>query len=593
MRRSLVFHIYTLALIVGVLLIVGAPLHQLGTRHANVVRVDPVAQRVAVRAVDAVGLAPGDRLPVYRFNPSWKREIGHAVVDEVGEEQVWARYDAAAMSWPMGRQGRVSSEHDDAVTLDFGENLGVTVGQTIRVFRERTEVALLRVEQVNADWADARVTRRLEDSTEPLTGLVAAEFNIPTQLSWFAGGWRTLLELIAIAGTLGVWLWSVFSPVPGQRFAAAVQAGRSLVGRVGPTGGAYGIALLGVPVVWAGSRLLWYGSTHALWSALGWLRWLGVPVPFEVSQFPDTGLNTATVLLALAWYGTLVWTGGHPGRMLWDALYYRVPDLTWVPGLRRGQVNWFLHLPIFYAFASTLHIFTLGNLQVIAFTGWRSAELNVRADGGLVRALVHMATHLPQFATASEAYECANHVLLTVCILGCLVGYGHTMLTGLFTDSIRNVDFTILGWFTTAICYGPLLGVVVWRFMPELSGSDPILTDGPWFWFMMGTALLLNLLYTLAILNFGKRFGVMVDKGLVDWGFYSVVRHPAYTLESLLFVAMGMVGFTTLGPWFGASVFIIQYYFRSEREDDFMKASNPDYVEYRERVVWKYIPGVW
>jgi len=102
-----------------------------------------------------------------------------------------------------------------------------------------------------------------------------------------------------------------------------------------------------------------------------------------------------------------------------------------------------------------------------------------------------------------------------------------------------------------------------------------------------------NLLYTLSIWNLGKYFGVMTDKGLRTTGFYSIVRHPSYTLEALMFLCLALRG---LSGWQNVcaalAVYVVLYYVRSEREDQFMGISNPGYVEYRQRTPWKFIPGV-
>ena len=586
-----VFHCYTLAITLGVLCAVGAPFHQAGTRHANVVEVDPANHRVAVHAHEAVGLEVGDQVPVYRFNPGWKREIGWVEVDAVETDRVWAHYDPAALLFPIGAQGLVTSFEGRRGTVSIGRDEGASVGQELEVFRGRESVAVLRVMALLDDGAEVALKRATDPGIE-LPGLVTAAYVIPNQLAWFAGGWRSVLEVLAIAGTLGVWLWSVFSATPGRALVAGAARLRAGLGRIGTGGRIAGYALLGVPVVWGGANLAWYGGTHAMWWLMQWGRRFELQVP-SVQHWPDWGLFWVMSAFGVSWYVLLAWRRENPLWIVWRALRYRAPDYSrLIPGLTHGQINWVLHILVFWAFASTLHTFLIGNMNAVGSIGWRGAGLQFGTVQGALAALGHMLTHAPTFMTWSEFFGATNLLLFSACICGGLLGYGHTMLTSLFTSSIRNVDFTLMGWFTTMICYGPLLGVVIWRFMPELHGLDPVYTDGPWFWLVKISTVWLNLLYTLSIFNLGKRFGVMVDKGLVDWGFYTVVRHPSYTLESLMFVCMEMVGFTTVGPWIAASVFILEYYFRSEREDDFMGSSNPDYVEYRDRVRWRYIPGV-
>ena len=70
------------------------------------------------------------------------------------------------------------------------------------------------------------------------------------------------------------------------------------------------------------------------------------------------------------------------------------------------------------------------------------------------------------------------------------------------------------------------------------------------------------------------------------------IRHPNYTLEGVMFLFIYMKALTTGLNWFGVLFFFVLYWIRSEREDAFMAASNPEYAEYRQKVPWKYLPGV-
>jgi protein-S-isoprenylcysteine O-methyltransferase Ste14 len=76
-------------------------------------------------------------------------------------------------------------------------------------------------------------------------------------------------------------------------------------------------------------------------------------------------------------------------------------------------------------------------------------------------------------------------------------------------------------------------------------------------------------------------------------GYYAVVRHPSYTLESLMFVMLELKGLTTGAQWLPMGMYLFTYYLRSEREDHFMSVSNPQYPNYRQNVPFKFIPGVY
>ncbi len=129
--------------------------------------------------------------------------------------------------------------------------------------------------------------------------------------------------------------------------------------------------------------------------------------------------------------------------------------------------------------------------------------------------------------------------------------------------------------------------------MPSYFGNDPIFSGGFLSYANLILGFTLNLLYTLSIFNLGTMFGVMTDKGVRRTGFYAVVRHPSYTLEAMMFVVMEMKGLTSVVEWCSVMVFLVLYYCRSEREDHFMSLSNPEYLEYKKQVPWKFLPYIY
>ncbi len=213
--------------------------------------------------------------------------------------------------------------------------------------------------------------------------------------------------------------------------------------------------------------------------------------------------------------------------------------------------------------------------------------------GQMGKALGHVFSHAPTPGSADAVFSSFESMVFSACIIGAMVGYGYSLVSYLWGNRIRNVDFSLIGWVTNAVCYGPLMGLAVWTMVPQLVGTDPTITTNPPHTIILVVALALNVVYTWTVWNLGVKFGVMMDKGVRRTGFYSVVRHPSYTVEGIMFLMIGCVGFTTIFQWFGACWYFLMYLFRSEREDQFMTASNPEFVEYKKQVPYKYIPGVW
>ncbi|MCA9571307.1 MAG: hypothetical protein KC656_25885, partial [Myxococcales bacterium] len=343
--------------------------------------------------------------------------------------------------------------------------------------------------------------------------------------------------------------------------AAAAVVGGLVLGTLGPS-----VAGLVVDRAAAFLRIPPLGALQAVNPWLGLTAAIGVLGMLQVARRRDP---IRAVREAVSWHRSLV---AH------------------LPPQGRSVARWALHLLIAWAFASTLYGFLQANLAQALAAGWPGAPERFRT---FAHALLYAATHLPRFDSVTTFFEVAKYVLWSATIVGCLVGYLHTIASPLWRGSkLEHVDFTIPGWVTNALCY-PLLGPAIWTLLPERPGLDPLVVGGLPHALAMVTGFWLNLLYTLSIWSMGTRFGVMVDKGLVDHGFYAVVRHPSYALESVMFVVLDIAGLTTWRQWWAVSSWFLLYWMRSEREDDFMGEVNPDYAPYRQRVPYKYVPGIW
>lgn len=79
---------------------------------------------------------------------------------------------------------------------------------------------------------------------------------------------------------------------------------------------------------------------------------------------------------------------------------------------------------------------------------------------------------------------------------------------------------------------------------------------------------------------------------VADSGVYSVVRHPFYAADPLIFIGLGL----WLGSYaavLGAVVPVALMTIRLRREEDFLHVELPGYGAYVERVRYRLIPGIW
>jgi protein-S-isoprenylcysteine O-methyltransferase Ste14 len=95
--------------------------------------------------------------------------------------------------------------------------------------------------------------------------------------------------------------------------------------------------------------------------------------------------------------------------------------------------------------------------------------------------------------------------------------------------------------------------------------------------------------WAAALATLGRSFGIVpADRGLVRHGPYRFVRHPIYAFEALFFLGYLMAvptprSFIVIAAWSMLQVA------RIVREERILGG----YEEYRQRVRWRVLPGIW
>ena len=87
---------------------------------------------------------------------------------------------------------------------------------------------------------------------------------------------------------------------------------------------------------------------------------------------------------------------------------------------------------------------------------------------------------------------------------------------------------------------------------------------------------------------------VKVEEGqkLVDTGLYGLVRHPMYMATLLLFLSMPLI----LGSLLGFLVMLCYPFIIARRignEEKVLLRDLPGYADYRKKVRWRLVPGIW
>ena len=574
-----------------------------GTYHATV---DRTLDRSHFEFTAPLGaeISAGESLDVFRFHDGWRSTIGRAVVTGTEGSRITASFDPRGFRWPLGRHARIIGGEGNTVTIEAGRAFGLLPGNELVVFMGREKVGRIRLTEVGLSASTATV---LESSRPYLQGLTASEYTVATQITGHAHAWLQLAAVLCCCLLIAshLLLWARLGQSPFLFYSEKVQAAFQRLW----SGGTRFAALLGLGVlfVWF---LVKFSLLAADYLAMQLVRLLftctgDCPMP-AFRPFLEAHILWL-YLAAYALYCAFLWRrNSSPVLAFWNSFAFRGWLTPIQNPLLRNALIWALQLVIAYAFASSLFSFLAGNLNAALPLAWPNCPVPVQGQvslnswpelslyfSTLSGVVGYVLTTPPRFASVESFFLVLRYALWSLTIVGCLVGYGHSIVSYLWGKRIRNLDFTAMGWITNAWCYGPLLGVVVWQMVPGFIGPDPLYADGPLLYFNFIVECCLNILYTLSIWNLGTMFGVMTDKGVRTSGFYRVVRHPSYTLEAMMFVSLEMRALSGPAQWASILLYFFIYYVRAEREDVFMSKSNPDYAPYKARTPWKFIPGVY
>lgn len=128
-----------------------------------------------------------------------------------------------------------------------------------------------------------------------------------------------------------------------------------------------------------------------------------------------------------------------------------------------------------------------------------------------------------------------------------------------------------------------LMGAVVFSLAPPSIDWSVL----PQIVFVLGTGLTI-----VSLLSLGRSFSIFpARRGVVTYGPYAWVRHPAYLGECLMAVGC-LVACPTISMVLVLFVLPLFVVWRIHQEEDLMEA-DAKYVDYRQRVRWRLIPGVW
>ena len=592
--------VYELCLVIGPTLYLLVAIHGALTQRFNLSGT-PDSQHVEVLENRRGTFQVGCDYPIYRFEEKFTEPMVYArAIREVGNKVTFL-VDPSKSKVAIGRQGIVLANDQNLFRINLGLRNGIVAGANLSVFDARSRVGIFQV--IQSDPSESKgilLDAGRTISPKDLVGKTVSEYTVVTQMDVEPSPAASIFDLFFFTSVLSgyFFLWWKYGGPPLSTI------GPRVMGRVhiSPSLRLTGLVIASIPACYYltdfSIRAVGYLTT-AIYTKLS-----SAPVPtwmhYETFHY---ALWPLFILVLGAFHAYLWLRRASPFRWFAERIAFRGGVFGHAASdLAEHITIWFLELIIVYVFARMLFSFVLGNTAISIRYCWPKAPafqlssvspFSERGFTQMGKAISYMVTHAPNPGSVDAVFSSLELVVFSACILGALLGYGYAMVSYLWGNRIRNVDFSVVGWVTNAVCYAPLLGLALWTMVPELVGSDPTITVNPLHGIILCAGLILNVIYTWTIWNLGVKFGVMTDKGVRRTGFYSVVRHPSYTVEGIMFVMIACIGFSTIYQWYAGCWYFAMFLFRSEREDQFMTVSNPEYVEYKKQVPYKFIPGVW
>lgn len=167
-------------------------------------------------------------------------------------------------------------------------------------------------------------------------------------------------------------------------------------------------------------------------------------------------------------------------------------------------------------------------------------------------------------------------------------------------NTIRSVEPTLIGWAVAILCYPPLNGNVSYIF--SWYSTDFPSFGNPYIHIWLNIAILLLMgIYAWASVSLGLKASNLTNRWIVSRWPYKYIRHPAYVCKNLawliggipmILLSFGDPKINTLVVVLSLSAWLFLYFMRAMTEEAHLSA-DPDYLAYKKKVPYKFIPKVW
>lgn len=177
--------------------------------------------------------------------------------------------------------------------------------------------------------------------------------------------------------------------------------------------------------------------------------------------------------------------------------------------------------------------------------------------------------------------------------------FGYAFESKKLNNQLRSVEPTFFGWAVALICYPPFNsfatnGINLFGFTLGLNwyANDYAIFFNDMTTFILRIIIILLLgIYVSATLALGTKCSNLTNRGIVSRGPYALVRHPAYISKNLAWW-LTIIPVASLPAFLSMSAWSFIYHMRTLTEERHL-SKDIDYKIYKNKVKWKYVPGVY
>lgn len=257
-------------------------------------------------------------------------------------------------------------------------------------------------------------------------------------------------------------------------------------------------------------------------------------------------------------------------------------------GLSVTEKSSLLFLLVKFAFIPTMINFVFLNLSLVnsSFSAWTGAGFSLE---------------LPVLNSIAFSLIASLIFLLDTLVFS----FSYLFEARILRNKVRSVEPTLLGWFVALICYPPFNYLLLDLFAtgtgsalsfslhPLANGVNPLVMLA-----LNALMILLSIIYLWATFALGFKASNLTNRGIVSSGPYAYVRHPAYITKVLVWWIMLALTIRSIDQplviVFSVAILVMWtfiYHLRSYTEERHL-ITDPDYVRYRKKVKYLYIPGL-